>query len=131
MSDTYTYRSAHNSSFLTLRVIQLVVYYQRCVLIGWATTRLWVYSFRRIQKRIFDPRFTKFRGRKEREIRNWICDLGNLSQTRAIYMTAWASQEMTCFLLFDKLRDYTVQNFLWSAVRITTMEHKQIKKLAC
>ena len=34
MSDTYAYRSAHNSSFLTLRVIQLVVYYQRCVLIS-------------------------------------------------------------------------------------------------
>ena len=34
-----------------------------------------VCSFRGIQKRIFDPRF---RGRKEREIRNWIC---NLSQT--------------------------------------------------
>ena len=37
-----------------------------------------VFSFRRIQKRIFDPRFAGFRGRKEREIRNWIC---NLSQT--------------------------------------------------
>ena len=37
---THAYRSAHNSSFLTLRVIQLVVYYQRCVLIGWATTRI-------------------------------------------------------------------------------------------
>ena len=43
---------------------------------------------------------------------NWICDLGNLLQTRAICMTAWASQEMTCFLLFDKLCDYTVQNFV-------------------
>ena len=38
-------------------------------------------------KRIFDPRFAGFRGRKEREIRNWICILGNLSQTRAICMT--------------------------------------------
>ena len=37
-----------------------------------------VCAFRRIQKRIFDPRFAGFRGRKEREIRNWIC---NLSQT--------------------------------------------------
>ena len=59
-----------------------------------------VCSFRRIQKRIFDPRFARFRGRKEREIRNWICNLGNLSPTRAICTTA--SQKMTCFLLFDK-----------------------------
>ena len=73
----------------------------------------WQCYFKRIQKRIADPRFAGFRGRKEREIRNWICDLGtNLSQTGAICMTAWASQEMTCFLLFDKLRDYTVQNFV-------------------
>ena len=68
---------------------------------------LWVCSFRRIQKRIFDPRFAIFLGRKEREIRNWICNLGNLSPTRAICTTA--SQKMTCFLLFDKLCDYTVQ----------------------
>ena len=33
-----------------------------------------VCSFRRIQKRIFDPRFARFLGRKEREIRNWICN---------------------------------------------------------
>ena len=65
-----------------------------------------VWSFRRIQKRIFDPRFAGPRGRKEREIRNWICSLGNLSQKCVICMTA--SQEMTCFLLFDKLCDYTV-----------------------
>ena len=32
--------------------------------------RVRVCSFRRIQKRIFDPRFARFRGRKEREIRN-------------------------------------------------------------
>ena len=51
-----------------------------------------------------------FRGRKEREIRNWICNLGNLSPTRAIYTIA--SQKMSCFLLFDKLRDYTVQNLV-------------------
>ena len=69
-----------------------------------------VCSFRRIQKRILDPRFARFRGRKEREIRNWICNLGNLSPTRAICTTA--SQEMTCFLLFDKLCDYTVQNIV-------------------
>ena len=37
-----------------------------------------VCSFRRIQKRIFDSRFARFRGRKEREIRNWISNLGNL-----------------------------------------------------
>ena len=47
-----------------------------------------VWSFRRIQERIFDPRFAGLRGRKEREIRNWICSLGNLSQKRAICMTA-------------------------------------------
>ena len=69
-----------------------------------------VCSFRRIQKRIFDPRFARFRGRKEREIRNWICNLGNLSPTCAICTTA--SQKMTCFLLFDKLCDYTVQNLV-------------------
>ena len=62
-----------------------------------------------IQKRIISPRFAGFRGRKEREIQNWICNLGNLSQTRAICMTAF--QEMTCFLLFVKLWDYMVQNF--------------------
>ena len=72
--------------------------------------QLGVCSFRRIQKRIFDPRFARFRGRKEREIRNWICNLGNLSPTRAICTTA--SQKMTCFLLFDKLCDYTVQNLV-------------------
>ena len=38
--------------------------------------RIRVCSFWRIQKRIFDPRFAGFRGRKEREIRN--CILGNL-----------------------------------------------------
>ena len=69
-----------------------------------------VCSFRRIQKRIFDPRFARFLGRKEREIRNWICNLCNLSPTRAICTTA--SQKMTCFLLFDKLCDYTVQNLV-------------------
>ena len=67
-------------------------------------------SFRRIQKRIFDPRFARFRGREEREIRNWICNVGNLSPTRAICTTA--SQKMTCFLLFDKLCDYTVKNLV-------------------
>ena len=51
--------------------------------------------------------------------------LGNLSQTSAIRVTA--SREMTCFL-FDKLCDYTVQNFV--EYRIATMEHKQIKKEA-
>ena len=35
--------------------------------------KLWVCSFRLIQKWIFDPRFTRFRGQKEREIGNWIC----------------------------------------------------------
>ena len=71
---------------------------------------IWVCSFRRIQKRIFDPRFARFRGRKEREIRNWICNLGNLSPTGAICTTA--SQKNSCFLLFDKLCDYTVKNLV-------------------
>ena len=83
-----------------------------------------VCSFRRIQKRIFDPRFAGFRGRKEREIRNWIVTFRKL-----IAVCTTASQEMTCFLLFVKLCDYTVQIF-WSAVRIATMEHKQVKKEA-
>ena len=63
-----------------------------------------------ITQRIFDPRFARFRGRKEREIRNWICNLGDLSPTRAICTTA--SQKVTCFLLFDKLCNYTVQNLV-------------------
>ena len=69
-----------------------------------------VCSFWRIQKRIFDPRFARFHGRKEHEIRNWICNLGNLSPTRAICKTA--SQKVMCFLLFDKLCDYTGQNLV-------------------
>ena len=44
------------------------------------------------------------------EIQNWICNLGNLSQTRALCMTA--SQKMNCFPLLDKLCDYTMQNFM-------------------
>ena len=40
---------------------------------GEAKRRVW--SFRRIQKRIFDPRFAGFLGQKKREIRNWICNL--------------------------------------------------------
>ena len=51
-----------------------------------------------------------FRGRKEREIRNWICNLGDLLRMLAICMTA--SHEMRCFLLFDKFCDYTVQNLV-------------------
>ena len=56
------------------------------------------------------PDLSDFPGRKEREIRDWICNLDNLSQTRAICTTA--SHEMRCFLLFDKLCDYTVQSFV-------------------
>ena len=70
----------------------------------------WLCSLRRIQRPIFDSRFAGFLGRKEREIRNWIFNLGNLSQTRTIRMAA--SQEMARFALFDKLSDYTVQNFV-------------------
>lgn len=33
------------------------------------------------KKRIFDPRFAGFRGRKEPEIQNWICNLGNAPVT--------------------------------------------------
>ena len=40
----------------------------------------WVFSFRGIQKRSFDLRFAGVRGRKESDIRNWICNLGNLSR---------------------------------------------------
>ena len=46
----------------------------------------------------------------ERNMKSEIGFIGNLSQTRAICMTA--SQEMTCFLLFDKLCNYTVQTFV-------------------
>ena len=75
-------------------------------------TILRVCSFRRIQKRIFDPRLAGFRVRKERETWNWICNLGNynLSQTSAKCMIS--SQEMTCFQLLDKFCDYVVQNFV-------------------
>ena len=48
-----------------------------------------VFSFRRIQKRFFDPKFSRFRVRKECEIRNWICNLGDLSQTRLIWQPVW------------------------------------------
>ena len=72
-----------------------------------------------IQRRIIGPRFAGFCGRKQREIQNWICNLGNLSQTRAICMTA--CQEMTCFLLFDKLWHYTVQNFFWIHLKERTL----------
>ena len=71
-----------------------------------------VCPFWRIQKQIFDLRFAGFCSQKEREIQNWICNLGNLLQTHGICMTA--SQEMTCFLLFDKLGNYTMQNFVVS-----------------
>ena len=54
------------------------------------------------------PDFAVERNVKSSE--NWICNLGNLSPTRAIFTTA--SQKMTCFLLFDKLCDYTVQNLV-------------------
>ena len=70
-----------------------------------------VCSFQQIQKWIFEARLAGFRSWKEGEIRNWICNLGNyLSHTRKIYMTT--SQEITCFPLFDKLCDYTIQNFV-------------------
>ena len=46
--------------------------------------RFSVCSFWRIQKQIFDPRFARFRGRKERKIQNWNCTRANLSQTRSI-----------------------------------------------
>ena len=52
-------------------------------------------AFKRIQKQISDPRFAGFRGRKEREIRNWICDLGNLLQTRVICMSL-SRNDMFC-----------------------------------
>ena len=54
-----------------------------------------VFSFRRIQKRIFDRRFAGFRGRKEREIRNWIC---NLSQTHCGMHDSLSRNDV--FLLF-------------------------------
>ena len=66
-----------------------------------------------------------FRGRKEREILQWICNLGNFSQTRAICMIA--SKEKTCFLLFDKLCDYSVQNFVVGSSN-SDDAHKQFKK---
>ena len=54
-----------------------------------------VFSFRRIQKRIFDRRFAGFRGRKEREIRNWIC---KLSQTHCGMHDSLSRNDV--FLLF-------------------------------
>ena len=60
-----------------------------------------VCSFRRIQKRIFDPMFARFGGRKEREIRNWICNLGNFRKCVQYQMAA--SEKTMWFLLFDGL----------------------------
>ena len=78
-----------------------------------------VWSFRRIQKRIFDPRFAGLRGRKEREIRNWICSLGNLSQKRAICMTA-----LKKWRVFYCLTNYAIIlcKSLWSAFRIANSD---------
>ena len=55
-----------------------------------------VCSFRRIQKRIFYPRFARFRGQKEREIRNWICNLGqicNLWQIMRLYRAEFSGRQ--------------------------------------
>ena len=38
------------------------------------------------------------------------------------------NHEMTCFLLFDKLCDYTAQNFVVGSSNNDDMERKQIKK---
>ena len=84
-----------------------------------------VCSFRRVQKRIFDPSFAGFRGRKEREIRNWIC---NLSQTHCSMHDSLSRNDVFSTVC-QIMRLYTVQIF-WSAVRIATMEHKPVKKEA-
>lgn len=48
-----------------------------------------VFSFRRIQKRFLDPKFSRFRVRKECKIRKWICTLGEPLQTRLIWRPVW------------------------------------------
>ena len=58
-----------------IQLLALIMLSKLCIL------SLRVCSFQRIQKRIFDPRFAGFRGRKEPEIQNWICNLGNAPVT--------------------------------------------------
>ena len=83
-----------------------------------------VCSFRRIQKRFLILDLPDFA--VERNVKS---EIGFVTFPKLIAVCTTASQEMTCFLLFDKLCDYTVQ-ILWSAVRMATMEHKQVKKEA-
>ena len=73
----------------------------------------------------FDPRFSGFCSRKEREIRNWICNLVTFCKRVQSYMAA--CQEVTFFPLFT---NYTITpcRILWSAVRIATMEHLSDRK---
>ena len=84
----------------------------------------WACSFQRIQKQSFDLRFAGVRCRKESDIRNWICNLGNLSRLQ------YAWQPLKKRRVFYLLGNYAIIpcRILWSAVRIATMEHKQIKK---
>ena len=62
--------------------------------------------------------------KKKREIRNQICNIDTFRK-RDCVICMTASQEMTCFLLFDKLCDYTVQNFFCRQFEqlIAAMEH--------
>ena len=71
----------------------------------------WVCSFRRIQKRSFDLRFAGVRGRKVSDIRNWICNLGNLSHLQ------YAWQPLKKWRVFYLLANYAVlpRRILWSA----------------
>ena len=65
--------------------------------IAWVL-RFRVCSFRRIQKRIFNPRFSRFHGKRERTIRGQVCYFGNLA--RAIEMAV--SKHLIPFLSVEQ-----------------------------
>ena len=64
-----------------------------------------------------ESKFSRFRVRKEYEIRNWICNLGDLSQTRSIWRP------------FDELCDDTVLNSVIGSLNSDDrMEHNRRRR---
>lgn len=64
-------------------------------------------SFRRIQKWIFDPRFTGFFDRMERKIQKGILTM-TTSHTSVFNMAA--SKQMMCFVMLDEVCDESIEN---------------------